>query len=278
MFNLPLSITNPSQESVRDVLEKLSTSKESSPYSTWHNLQDGRCVKHGPPSSITISEAQIIEFVRQSTSIPIPKVHMVFEHENEFHIVMDFIEGSQLFPNSLFLPSDDQEVIAAQLGDITQQIRSLPLPAQTVLGSWEGGPYRNTYFRVPWDKSILPAAPFQSVSEFHEHWVKRGSQADVDPPSLPNPNEIPIVPTHGDLSGRNILIKQGRIVAVVDWETFGWYPNFWETMIIRRNTPAVPGWLEAFERAIGPRTSLDEGYIRMLEGAFREPRDWVPDI
>ncbi|KAI5460472.1 hypothetical protein BGZ63DRAFT_414681 [Mariannaea sp. PMI_226] len=34
--------------------------------------------------------------------------------------------------------------------------------------------------------------------------------------------------THGDLNMCNILMQNGRISGIVDWETSGWYPEYWE--------------------------------------------------
>lgn len=38
----------------------------------------------------------------------------------------------------------------------------------------------------------------------------------------------PIVFTHGDLSSLNILARVDDIVGIIDWETAGWYPSYWE--------------------------------------------------
>jgi Ser/Thr protein kinase RdoA (MazF antagonist) len=37
-----------------------------------------------------------------------------------------------------------------------------------------------------------------------------------------------IVFTHGDLDPRNILVENGRVSGIVDWEQAGWYPEYWE--------------------------------------------------
>ena len=37
-----------------------------------------------------------------------------------------------------------------------------------------------------------------------------------------------IVLTHGDFSPRNILIQGSKVVAVLDWEMCGYYPEHWE--------------------------------------------------
>jgi thiamine kinase-like enzyme len=34
--------------------------------------------------------------------------------------------------------------------------------------------------------------------------------------------------THSVIAPRNILIKDGKIAAIVDWESAGWYPEYWE--------------------------------------------------
>ena len=34
---------------------------------------------------------------------------------------------------------------------------------------------------------------------------------------------------HGDLGPHNILWKDGRIVAIIDWERSGRFPEYWES-------------------------------------------------
>ncbi len=37
-----------------------------------------------------------------------------------------------------------------------------------------------------------------------------------------------IVFTHADLRPANIIVKNGHIVGIIDWEMAGWYPEYWE--------------------------------------------------
>ena len=34
--------------------------------------------------------------------------------------------------------------------------------------------------------------------------------------------------THGDLSSLNVLARGDEVVGIVDWETAGWMPGYWE--------------------------------------------------
>lgn len=82
--------------------------------------------------------------------------------------------------------------------------------------------------------------PFGALAEFHD-WL-------VDPPQSRRGAEsiywheitaqlgaeYPIVFTHGDIAARNILVRDGRIVAIVDWEFAGWYPEYWEYVFTMR--------------------------------------------
>ncbi|SPO01160.1 uncharacterized protein DNG_03907 [Cephalotrichum gorgonifer] len=37
-----------------------------------------------------------------------------------------------------------------------------------------------------------------------------------------------VVFTHADLAPRNIIVRDGKIVGLLDWEDAGWYPEYWE--------------------------------------------------
>lgn len=47
------------------------------------------------------------------------------------------------------------------------------------------------------------------------------------------PNAYAAKFTHGDLIPSNVIVKDGKIAAVIDWETAGWFPENWEYPKIR---------------------------------------------
>jgi aminoglycoside phosphotransferase len=62
--------------------------------------------------------------------------------------------------------------------------------------------------------------------------------------------------SHGDLAPRNILVKDGRVVGIIDWETAGWYPEYWEYARLKRSNLDAPDWEERLCKLMDPY--LDE--------------------
>jgi thiamine kinase-like enzyme len=57
--------------------------------------------------------------------------------------------------------------------------------------------------------------------------------------------------THGDISGSNILVRNGRVVALIDFEMSGFYPEYWEYATAMRSNHAK-GWREQIPRFLTP--------------------------
>ncbi|KAI0707547.1 kinase-like protein [Cerioporus squamosus] len=282
-------IFDPAPEAIQDTLRLMAkdyTGLEGAgpSQSTFYNLGDGRLVKTGHRTSV--EEAYAMVFVRAHTNIPVPQVFMVFEHAGLVHIVMELVAGTAL-REAVYYDADgapttgDGTVTNAQLHDILLQLRGFVeelrdlgrrfAPTRPVLGSLSGGRYMNTYFLED-----LPAGRFESVAEFHAYWLRRvhpcknmdGDAYDHlkrlarESVLYPAQAGVPQL-THGDLAPRNIIVKDGRIAAIVDWETFGWYPDFWEDMGIHNEV--MPGRVrEAIEGAFGKMTKLTRTYAMVL--------------
>ncbi|KAF8222918.1 hypothetical protein L208DRAFT_1319835, partial [Tricholoma matsutake] len=55
-------------------------------------------------------------------------------------------------------------------------------------------------------------------------------------------DNAPLLFTHANLVDQNILIKDGRISGIVDWEWVGFYPEHWEFIKIMSNSAWPLGW------------------------------------
>ncbi|KAF9219426.1 hypothetical protein BS17DRAFT_789246 [Gyrodon lividus] len=56
------------------------------------------------------------------------------------------------------------------------------------------------------------------------------------------PRGVDDILSHGDLLPRNIILDGSTIIATVDWESAGFYPEYWE--YCRMNSPdwTTPQW------------------------------------
>lgn len=86
-------------------------------------------------------------------------------------------------------------------------------------------------------ESMPKTMPFSNIKAFND-WFSclpqrylSPSQKFVDPYRYILPDDGVIKFTHGDLHRGNIMIsftKPARVLALVDWEQSGWYPDYWE--------------------------------------------------
>ncbi|TVY46266.1 hypothetical protein LOCC1_G004151 [Lachnellula occidentalis] len=196
-------------------------------------------VKTSP--SVHLTEATTMEFVAANTSIPVPHVYCSFVHRNRAYIVMERISG-QPFPEALKTLSDaDREDIFTQLRSMIQQLRKLEPPPGTGVESCTGGSLRD-----PRNPRARPRfGPFKKVQDFHL-WLRDGVQIK-EHPEVANVHMTDqdwrdlremaakqdgawsnLTFTHGDLNPFNIMIRGNQVVSIIDWESAGWYPFYWE--------------------------------------------------
>jgi aminoglycoside phosphotransferase (APT) family kinase protein len=262
-----------SEEKIQDVLIRLEWAKREAgtPFAHFHNLHDGRCVKHAESPYLCLETARVMMSIGQNTTIPVPRVLLAFERDGIAYIVMEFVVANTLEHVRNQLTDRQQREVARQLADYARQIRGIPLAngTSTSFGNWRGDPYTNVYFQPsPCENdSVVPTTAFRTWREFNDYWVERsGRNGRGSNDSTPHP---PVL-AHGDLTCRNILMESGsaRILAVVDWDTFGWYPDFWETMIMHRDAAWSSRWMTNLSTAVGAQTNVHEMYHDILDAIF----------
>lgn len=203
-----------------------------------HNIHNRYVIRHGDTVTKlttnahgfgpieTPNEAIALRFVKAHTTIPVPEVIS----SDWDRVTMEYIEGQTLQQAWPVLTSSQRSEILAQLSDYIAQMRSL---GGISLGRLDG------------QGVVVPSfmertgGPFGTLSEFHDwlasplternsrsiYWHQITTQLGA---------EYPIVLTHADIAARNIMIRDGRIVAIIDWESAGWYPEYWEYVFAMR--------------------------------------------
>ncbi|KAI0028428.1 kinase-like domain-containing protein [Vararia minispora EC-137] len=158
-----------------------------------------------------------MEYIAASTTIPVPRVRELFQDSRGFvNIVMDYVDGKELEAIWDGLQSADRLAILHQLRDYIDQLRRLPPPRPGAVEAVDGSECRDPRL------GSAPFGPFRTIANFQTFLGRDCALLRSTSQSHRT------VFTHGDLAPRNVLVKGTRIVAIVDWETSGWYPEYWE--------------------------------------------------
>lgn len=222
-------------------------------------LSSRHIIKKG--ESIDLTEAATMAFIAARTNIPVPRVHCSFVHKKKTYIVMERIRG-QTFAEALrTLSEKERDDLFAQLRGMLQELRSLPPPG-TGVESCVGGSLCDS--RIP--RSTPRFGPFSSIREFHR-WLRKDLQPEQHPERKNDEDWVeikkmvamqdregwgPPVFTHCDLNPFNIIVRNGKIAAIIDWEMSGWYPSYWEYTSVWHGNKTREIWQEWAPKFIDP--------------------------
>ncbi|KAK8043485.1 Aminoglycoside phosphotransferase [Apiospora rasikravindrae] len=152
-------------------------------------LKDGKAVvKTG--AYTREAQGNTMKFVRQHTSIPVPEVYNVYKDQRTgfWWSFIGAADGSAC---------DDQFFCASP---------------------WSYGPYQteeefNEGLCQAWSKDREDEEAFTLLLCQMQRTTMHGHD---------------IVMTHNDFAPRNILVRGSTVVAILDWEYSGFYPEYWE--------------------------------------------------
>lgn len=210
------------------------------------------CIKAGPFT--TLAEANVLQFVRDNTTIPVPTVYCAFTENGQTYIVMERIRAPMVASTWYLRSEESKAKILAQLRDMVEQLRGIQPPKDMGVANLDGGAIYDP--RLPNDSFW---GPFDTIDDFHRQ-LRQGTDGHhpEDPPDLKelisfheHPSPPPVF-THGDLSSLNILARGDDIVGIVDWETTGWYPPYWEYTTAIHVNPQNQFWQDEIDNFLTP--------------------------
>ncbi|KJR83219.1 uncharacterized protein SPSK_04516 [Sporothrix schenckii 1099-18] len=216
------------------------------PFSMPRLLPDGKTVLKSS-DRVREAEANIMKFVAEHTSIPVPEVHNVYRDAKSSHarIVMEYIDGDRL---------DSPRGYLTEL----RQIKG------AFIGTVDGSGCSDSIFSM----NEVDEGPYANKAAFNDALAKAWSAEDEGNPVTRLLCRIQhafmhdhgIVLTHNDLCPRNILVRGATVVAILDWEFSGFFPEYWEYSVLQ--TLWRPGWNNVW---------ITEGYVdRILDPYLME--------
>jgi hypothetical protein len=207
--------------------------------STVIRIQPGLVLKKG--AKVRPSEERAMRLVKKYIpELPVPSIHSImykFEHGIPFYgeLEMDFMPGRTL--KSMWAELDERTKgrVCQDIWDLVALIRArVPRPDDLAPGLYrtvDGSPSRdpllgdnNDVAPSEFDDDMLRNRIYTRYVDHHGLSYRDGKDVlDLLPRSSTS------VFTHGDLAPRNIIVDdQCRITGVLDWESSGWFPDYWE--------------------------------------------------
>ncbi|KGO66230.1 Nucleoside phosphorylase [Penicillium italicum] len=204
--------------------------------------------------------------VARRAGLPVPRVICYGEHTDTPHapvsILMTRVPGEELGQVFESLNNEDKDSILKELKGYLKIIRgwSSPWGGQRIC-SLQGTSISSV--RLPGHS----AGPFESEVEFNEFLIQPawsgGFSSDTEyKDALDRAKRMGSLPhrvvfTHGDLKHHNILVQGGKITGFLDWESAGWYPEYWDFTTALRFT-REDFWWYSFVIKLGGDSYLAE--------------------
>ncbi|KAK2742014.1 hypothetical protein CKAH01_01441 [Colletotrichum kahawae] len=199
-------------------------------------------------SYASLGEAHALQFIHQQTSIPVPRVSCAFIHRGRTYIVMARIDRNTACLRWVKRSEASKKQILDQLKDIICQLRAIPPPPEgTRVCNVDGGPI--------WD-CRLPSkefwGPFATAKDFYRELVQPVSlEADVGGEFADIDDSL------------NVLVRGDDVVGVIDWETAGWLPSYWEYSSAWHVNLHNPFWQQEVDKFVAPMR-MSSGWIRFV--------------
>lgn len=199
-----------------------------------------------------------MQFITQNTSIPIPKVYAIHVTRNQqIYIEMEYIQGESLdtaWRKEGGLSQDQKSVIFADIKGYISILRELQPPQEDLVGSAFNNPIYDARVGARF------FGPFNH-GDFHSLIRRHLRMEDIttvlgEEVAKVHNTSYQTCFTHADLVPRNIIVKNDRVAAIIDWGFAGWYPEYWEFTKGHFDFFPKQDWLEHFCQTV-PRYDVE---------------------
>ncbi|KAF2461274.1 kinase-like domain-containing protein [Lineolata rhizophorae] len=205
-----------------------------------------------------MTEHRTLSYLRERLpDFPAPRPHGVVRLDTYFLLFSTFIQGVDLEKVWPQLDEGQKLAVSSQLDSLFSQLRALPFPDDTPLGGIQGDGCKDCRrgVRVS-SEAIMDVGQFE---DFIFAGLNAASSLYADFLRSLMPLSSVCVFTHGDLRPANIIVDTGddgtwKVVAVIDWESSGFYPEYWECVKMTNNlTPRDQfDWYRYLPKSLAP--------------------------
>ncbi|THV55405.1 hypothetical protein BGAL_0009g00550 [Botrytis galanthina] len=223
-------------------------------------LEHGRASHMGP-------DVEVSRFLAENSTIPVAKYLHHWKDSKSHFSIAERVPGMNLTQSGPILTRDQIRGVAREVVEYLKELRKFTSPK---IQTPSGLPVR--------DRVLGSARKVQFVTDDVQEWWTRTKPRfkrvqierwrDIIEDEYPVKG--PYVLTHGDLDGSNIMVADGHVSAIIDWETAGYLPEWWEPVATELSMP--PLWIHFFEEEwklqIGPWPDKEVLFARTYKNFF----------
>ncbi|KAK7681963.1 hypothetical protein QCA50_014926 [Cerrena zonata] len=185
--------------------------------------------------------------IAHSMGLPVPSVISYGDDGpgTDGSIWMTIVPGQPANQWWWFVSDEERSVFIHELDEYIVRMRQYSSPFSSAVSSVCGGPLKS--HRAC--DGVIPRCNNETdflaylmsarwVGGFSKEQWKEDEEAILQLLTVKHP----IVFTHGDLHLHNIIVKDGHISGIIDWECAGWMPDYWEFGVSLRVHPPTSEW------------------------------------
>ena len=184
------------------------------------------------------TEAHALQYLRSTgLDIPIPRLIASFVESGTTYTIMTRLPGITVMNamNNNQLSPEMQKSILGEISAIIEKLQTLRQPAEIagkvmMSASGDGLPDPISWFEE-WSGPF--ASTLELWSHVSSHWDMEEFEEDVPTETRHIMTMDPIRFVHSDLRTYNVLLHNGHISGIVDWQDSGWFPSSWQVHTMR---------------------------------------------
>jgi hypothetical protein len=213
-------------------------------------------------------EARAIRFVAGYRGLPVPRMVALVPFSGlpqlqlypSYALIMRYIPGEQLQHAWPHLSDSQRATVVREVAIAVRVLRTIPIPPHLPpchIGSCDGSGFPSRRDEPPF---IGPFTSVPSLLTFCFNFVTEYSDKPANnerarqrylPLRSHFREDAKIVFTHGDLQSKNILVHDGHLAAIVDWESAAFWPE-WREYQIARSAERYAPWRALLDRVLEP--------------------------
>lgn len=188
------------------------------------------------------NEYGTLQLVRRHTHIPVPRPLDLVSNSEKSYLLTYRVSGLRLGMCIDTLSDAEAKSLVCDLQTCLGELRAIPkeVAPNYAITNALGKACHDYRINAGLDYDEARGdfvGPFVNEDEFNET-LRVGAL-----PAISHRSGHKIVFAHADLNMRNVLMHNGRLSGVVDWENSGWYPEHWDFTKAHYITKLQRRWL-----------------------------------